>query len=247
MNLILLTPSDFQRPDHAVLTGRRLRHVQEILKPEVGQTLTVGLENGRMGKGTITALDGTSVALDVSLEADPPPKIPVTLCCALMRPIVLKRVLLTAASLGVPEIILFHSRQVEKSFWQSTALKDEEIHEQLVLGLEQAKDTVLPKVTLHKRFKPFAEDVLPGLLKGREGIVADPSGKKLEVRRKEVNTPVSSYFLPLTSYVLIIGPEGGFVPYELEKFKDAGCRFVSLGPRILRVETAVVALVSKLT
>ena len=254
MNLILLSPPDFLPNTHrAHLTGRRLNHVLEILKPKLNDTLTVGLENGRVGEGRVVRLEAQSLELEVSLTLDPPAKLPVVLCVALMRPIVLRRVFQTAAAMGVPEIHLFHSRRVEKSFWQSTALRESEIREDLILGLEQAKDTGIPTVHLHKRFKPFVEDVLPGLLeksKKREarskkeenvlGIVADPSGE-----------PFSSCFLPDPSCptrpkALILGPEGGFIPYEVEKFKAAGCRVVSLGQRILRVETAVVAMLAKI-
>ena len=246
MNLIFLSLSDFLPNSTTVrLTGRRHQHVLEILKPKVHDVLSVGVENGRMGEGRVVKINDKALELDVVLSKDPPLKLNVILCVALMRPIVLKRVLQTASAMGVPEIHLFHSRRVEKSFWQSTALKAETIREELIFGLEQAKDTVLPTVHLHKRFKPFVEDVLRGLLsveaEGRrrkvEGIVADPSGESVPPFNLQ----------PSTSTVLLIGPEGGFIPYELEKFREAGCRIVSLGDRILKVETAIVAFLSKIS
>ncbi|MEI6437552.1 MAG: 16S rRNA (uracil(1498)-N(3))-methyltransferase [Candidatus Omnitrophota bacterium] len=233
MNLILLTPSDMVSNDTVSLNGRRLKHVLEILKPKEGDTLTVGMEGGMVGTGRVISFDARSLTMRVSLTEAPPEKIPVILCIALMRPIVLKRVLLTAASMGVAEIVLFHSRQVEKSFWQSTSLAADEIREQIVLGIEQGKDTVLPKVSFHKRFKPFVEDVLPGLLKGRAGYVADPSGE-----------PISSG-VSREPAVVLIGPEGGFIPYEVEKCREAGCRVLGLGSRILKVETAMVTVLSR--
>ena len=45
--------------------------------------------------------------------------------------------------------------------------------------------------------------------------------------------------------MLVVGPEGGFVPRELETLAAAGARTVGLGPRALRVETAVVALLAR--
>jgi RsmE family RNA methyltransferase len=237
MNLILLFPSDIVSFNTVSLTGRRLKHVLEILKPKENDVLTVGLEGGNIGTGRVVAIDARALTMEISLDDAPPPKLSVILCVALMRPIVLKRVLLTAASMGVEEIVLFHSRQVEKSFWQSTSLGEDELREQLVLGLEQAKDTVLPKVSFQKRFKPFVEDVLPGLLKGRTGIVADPSGIVIPRPKAEGSQRPS---------VVIIGPEGGFIPYEVEKFQEAGCQVVGLGKRILKVETAIVTLLAKL-
>ena len=124
--------------------------------------------------------------------------------------------------------------RVEKSFWQSPWLKPEAIHEQLILGLEQARDTVLPEVILEKRFKPFVEDRLPAMS---------------ERMRKLVAHPVTDQICPAGGCeptVLAIGPEGGFIPYEVERLVEYGFECVHLGPRILRVETAVPVLLSKL-
>ncbi|MBF0330568.1 MAG: 16S rRNA (uracil(1498)-N(3))-methyltransferase [Candidatus Omnitrophica bacterium] len=234
MNLILLFPKDIIPGTGRVrLTGRRQAHVLEIHRACLGDRLVVGMENGKTGQGCVTRLTSDELEMDVVFNAAPPPKIPVVLCVAMMRPIVFKRVLQTAAAMGVEAVHVFHSRQVEKSFWQSTALQPEEVFEQLVLGLEQAKDTVVPSVSFHKQFKPFVEDALPGLLVGRQGVVADPSGAVLLPER--------------SPKVLIIGPEGGFIPYEIEKFSEAGCIVFGLGPRILRVETAVTSLLSLLS
>jgi 16S rRNA (uracil1498-N3)-methyltransferase len=236
MNLILLSPADILAGSNiARLTGRRLKHVLEILRPKLNDVLAVGLESGLTGKGEVIRISKEAVELRVIFAEPPPVKLPVVLCCALMRPPVFRRVLQTATSMGVGEIHFFQSRRVEKSFWQSTALKENAVREEIILGLEQAKDTVLPAVHFYKRFKPFVEDVLPGLLKGRTGFVADPSG---EILRGAVDCQRPA--------VLILGPEGGFIPYEIGKFRAAGCRLVSLGDRILRVETAVVALLAKL-
>lgn len=240
MNLILLSSADFvSGSSRVVLTGRRQAHVRKILKAVPGEILTVGLEGGKMGQARVISFDDRILEMDVFLKRDPPPKLPLVLCVALMRPIVLKRVLQILASMGVAEVHLFHSRSVEKSFWQTTALRPEAVREELILGLEQARDTVLPEVHLHKRFKPFAEDVLPGLLKGRQGLVADPSGESVEGQEAQ-----DTRHRPR---VLLIGPEGGFIPYEIESFRKAGCRVISLGERILKVETAIVALISKIS
>ncbi len=234
MNLILFSSEDLVSPQTIRLTGRRFQHIVDILKPAVGDILGVGMLDGLTGTGIVRTLGVDEIILDVTLSEPPPAKLPVILCVALMRPIVLRRVLLTAASLGVEEIILFHSSKVEKSFWQSTALGEKELRDQLILGLEQSKDTVLPRISFQKRFKPFVEDVLPELLKTRQGVIADPSGDPIGKRSAS------------SAAVLIIGPEGGFIPYEVEKFKDAGCQVVGLGKRILKVETAIVTLLAKL-
>ena len=146
----------------------------------------------------------------------------------------LRRVLSSAASLGVKSIFLINSYRVDKSYWQSPFLSDENIRHQLILGLEQARDTKLPEVCLRPRFKPFVEDELPQIVKDAAALVAHPGAA--EQCPRDVAGPV----------VLAIGPEGGLVQYEIDNLVSCGFRPVTLGPRILRVETAVPCLISRL-
>ncbi|HWV10810.1 MAG TPA: 16S rRNA (uracil(1498)-N(3))-methyltransferase, partial [Pseudomonas sp.] len=163
-----------------------------------------------------------------------PAKLPLTLLLALPRPKMLKRVLQTVSAMGVPRLVLLNSYRVEKSFWQTPFLEPEAIREQLILGLEQARDTVLPEVIIEKRFKPFVEDRLPALVGDSLGLVGHPGDYPACPRA--VEQPVT----------LAIGPEGGWIPYEVEKLQEAGLHPVQLGERILRVETAVTALLARL-
>ncbi len=234
MNLILLFPPDFISSDRVRVTGRRFEHVRDIHRAHAGEALSVGVLNGRMGKGMITAMGDDAVEMDVRLEAEAPPALPLTLIMALPRPNVLKRMLVCAASLGIKHIVLLNFFRVEKSLWNSSALRPEIIREHLVLGLEQGKDTVLPQVEMRERFKPFVEDELPTLAKGTLGLVAHPgTGTPLP---KDVRGPVT----------LVIGPEGGLVDYEVEKLASLGFQMADLGPRILKVEAVLPYLVGKI-
>jgi len=102
------------------------------------------------------------------------------------------------------------------------------------LGLEQARDTILPEVFLRPLFKPFAEDELPPLIKDTLSFVAHPGAP--EPCPRDVRQPVT----------LAIGPEGGFIQYEIEKFMSCGFHAVHLGQRILNIEAAVPSLISRL-
>lgn len=234
MNLILLFSDDFIASDRVRLTGRRHQHIRDVHRATPDRVLDVGLLNGLMGQGRVLKLDEHSVELEVALTQTPPAPLPLTVLMALPRPKMLKRSLQTLASLGVKEIILINSYRVEKSFWHSPLLSEEKIHEQLLLGLEQAEDTQLPNVRLEKRFKPFVEDHLPALLEDRTGLIAHPGEDQLCPRGIEDNC------------LLAIGPEGGFIPYEVDLLKAQGMQSVHLGRRILRVETAVPVLISRL-
>jgi RsmE family RNA methyltransferase len=234
MNLILLFPDDMVTDARAQITGRRLRHVLEVHRAGVGDELVVGLLGGRIGTGRVTRVDDSLLEMDVRLDRDPPAGLPLTVVLALPRPKVLRRVLHSLSVMGVKRIVLVNAARVEKSYWQSPFLTTEAIDRQLVLGLEQSRDTSLPEVLIRQRFKPFAEDELPGMIKGSLSLVAHPEAAVTCPRDVRGHA------------TLAVGPEGGFVPYETEKLVLLGFTPVSLGERVLNVETAVPALVSRL-
>lgn len=234
MNLLLLDDADFVAADRVILRDRRLTHLQEVHRAESGDRVRVGRLGGLMGEGRLLRVETNEAELQVSFDQAPPAKLPLTLLLALPRPKMLRRVLQTVAAMGVPRLVLLNSYRVEKSFWQTPFLEPEAVREQLLLGLEQARDTVLPEVTIEKRFKPFVEDRLPALSAGSLGLIGHP-GPWPECPRA-LSEPVT----------LAIGPEGGWIPYEVDKLREAGLNPVQLGERILRVETAVTALLARL-
>jgi RsmE family RNA methyltransferase len=234
MNLILLQPDDFISECRVRLSDHRREHIQKVHRAEVGAILSVGLLNGNMGTGTLVGINETSVELEVELKHAPPPALPLTLILALPRPKMLKRTLQTITAMGVKKLVLINSYRVEKSYWQTPILNPENLREQLILGLEQAKDTILPEVRIEKRFKPFVEDELGSLIAGTRALLAHP--KTDELCPSQIHEPAT----------LAIGPEGGFIEYEVEKLTEIGFEAVHIGPRILRVENAVPALLARL-
>ncbi|HEY8568624.1 16S rRNA (uracil(1498)-N(3))-methyltransferase [Microbulbifer sp.] len=239
MNLVILEPGDFlssapTSPQIALLRGRRLQHILEVHRAEVGDVLKVGLLDGDIGEGRVLKREEGGVTLEVTLHRAPPPPLPLTLILALPRPKMLKRTIQHATALGVKKLYLINSYRVEKSYWQSPWLATEQLREQCLLGLEQAVDTAMPQLELRKRFKPFVEDELPAIAADSLKLVAHPV----------TDTPCPVDIQQPTT--LAVGPEGGFIPYEVEKLQEVGFQSVHLGPRILRVETALPVLLSRL-
>lgn len=234
MNLILLSEEDFLTPDRVRLEGRRFAHVTEIHRAALGDSLAVGVLNGRMGHGIVTRLDREALELEVLLDQDPPPKLPLTLILALPRPKVLNRALAAATSLGVARIVLLNAWKVDKSYWKSPRLSDENLMLQRILGLEQAKDTILPELRLARFFRSFVEDELPTLMKDTLSLVAHPGSA--DGCPRSVSKPTT----------LAIGPEGGWLDAEVQSLIACGFKAVDMGPRILRVETALASLVGRL-
>jgi RsmE family RNA methyltransferase len=93
---------------------------------------------------------------------------------------------------------------------------------------------LLPEIHLQPLFKPFVEDDLTEIIANTEALVAHPiTEHRCPVN---INSPTS----------LAIGPEGGFITYEIAKLNEVGFTSVHLGSRILRVENAVPALIARL-
>lgn len=233
MNIIILNPDEICN-DKTVINGRKLTHILSFIKPAVGDKLKVGVLNGLMGYGVVTGIDNISLALTLSINEQPPTPLPFKLIIAMPRPKVLNRIIQHSTSMGIKEIYIIKTWRVEKSYWDTPILENENLHRQMITGLEQGKDTKLPSIQIRKRFKPFVEDELPAIIKDTIAFVAHPVSENQCPRG--LNKPVT----------VAIGPEGGFIPYEVESLQNIGFLPVSLGERILRVETALPCLVGRL-
>lgn len=239
MNLLLIKPEEIEDGHVVTLNDRRHLHIRDILKCQAGDSLRIGIVNGPLGKGIIKESNGSQTVLLIETADFVPLRPPVDLILALPRPIMLKRILSQAATLGVGRIYIINANRVEKSFFNASTVKSNNFEEFLLHGLEQAADTRLPDVTVHPRFRPFVEDFVPTIVRGyQECLVAHPESNKALAQ---------SIAAPLTGRVLLaIGPEGGWVDFEIEKFQEQGFTVFHMGKRILRVETAVTALLAQL-
>ena len=234
MNLLLLHPSDFTSKSEARIYDRRYDHLKKIIKAELGQSIDIGLLNEKCGAGKVTAIDDKSFTLSIQFNADPPPPVAITLILALPRPLMLKRILQTVTSMGIKEIHLINSQRVEKSYWNSSDLADDVIYHQLILGLEQARDTMLPAIYMHRDFKSFISHELVNIIRNKYALLADLGN----------HPPCPGNIRQPT--VLAVGPEGGFLADEIAHFINAGFLPVQIGERPLRVEAAVNVLVGRL-
>ncbi len=236
MNLILFEQHEI-KAHRLWLTGKRADHIRTILRLSPGDTLRLGMVNGRIGHGQILSMDSTGVEIAVQLERDPVPVPDVELILALPRPIMLQRILKQATVLGIRRFHLIRSARVEKSFFHSPVLQPEKIRTLLLEGLSQAVDTRLPEVHVYHRFKPFVQDEIPKL--EGQGLIAHPgiADTLTHVFPKQANRQ---------TLLLAIGPEGGWNEFELTCFYEQGFYGFSMGRRILHVDTAVVALLAQI-
>ena len=234
MNLLLLLPNDVVAGDGSVqISDHRTDHIRDVLRSKVGDRLRVGRLGGDLGVGVITALDDEGVRLKVDLHQPPPPRHRFDIVLALPRPKMLRRVLRTVAEFGVEHLHLINSARVEKSYWQTPLLRQEKVHDALLAGLERASDTVMPHVYQHKLFRPFVEDRLPSICAGRPCWIA------------QMGSPLALRDTPQGQAVVMVGPEGGFVPFELNLVQQVIARPVNLGSRTLSVDTALTSVLAQ--
>ena len=252
MNLILLNKNELDSHGVATLVGRRAKHICEVIKPTVGDKLNAGIIDGDIGKVEVIAIAASDEAekeASVTLKLDSstllnssPAAVDISLVIALPRPKVTRRIIGLCTECGVKDIHFINSYRVEKSFWQSPLLSDDKVHKQIILSLEQSKDTQLPRIHFHKRFKPFVEDQLPEIAKGKQALVAHPYNAKIHLDASDDKLAE----LKKQPRIIAVGPEGGFIPYEIELLQQAGFNTLGLGPRIYRVETVIPLLLGKL-
>lgn len=237
MNLILLHPDEVNDA-RAVLSDARARHIRKVLKAEPGKGLRIGMLNGSFGTGVVKALDSGAVELQCSFDPEPPPKPRVDVLMAMPRPKVLKRMWAQLAALGVGKVVLLRSEKVERYYFDSHVIEPDFYNKLLVEGLQQARCTHLPEVQIEPLFKPYVEDRFESEFCDHLKLLADPSGGK-HIQGFQV--------LEESQRVLLgIGAEGGWTPYELDMLQERGFELIGMGDRILRTDTATIALLAQL-
>ena len=183
MNLVILEPGEVSETGDVVLSDGRAGHLLKVLKAAPGQDVRVGLLDGPRGVGTVQAVREATVHLRCTFERDTPARPRVDLLLALPRPKVMRRLWAQLAALGVGRIMLTNAERVERNYFDTHVLSPECYRPLLVEGLQQAKDTRLPEVSVHKRLKVLIEDELDGLFVNGGRVVADPAAPDRAARR----------------------------------------------------------------
>lgn len=236
MNLIVLERSEVSVSGEVTLSGARAAHLLNVLHVAPGHSVRVGILDGPCGVGAVQSIADGTIALRCSLETDIPPRPHVDLLLAVPRPKVMRRLWAQIAALGVGQIILTNAERVERNYFDTHILTPESYRPLLIEGLQQARDTRLPAVSIHRQFKVLVEDELDGLFGRGLRMVADPNATKPlgEVVRESSEERV----------LLAIGPEGGWNAFELGLLEAHGFQSVAMGVRTLRTDTACIALLA---
>lgn len=241
MNRILFEPEEIAG-GFAVARGARAVHILTVLHGEIGQRLKTGTVGGPLGEGEIVAVEAAGtpdcrVTVRVTHTVPPLPSW-VDLILAPPRPRVLKRLLPQLATLGVGTVTLVGAKKVEKDFWGATLLKEENFRPLLVDGLMQSGvATEVPVLRMVRNFRKWVAEQLDGEHPTRRRIVAHPYG----ARGAGTPPPAAAG----ERLLLAVGPEGGWTGEEVALLEEKGFARLSLGPRILRTDTALLALLAR--
>jgi 16S rRNA (uracil1498-N3)-methyltransferase len=234
MHRFYLPPSQCQGPVLA-LTGAEAHHAIVVLRVKTGETVAVLDGQGREFSCRVGAVDRKTVALEIrQTQSSPPPACLVTLAQAIPKGKLIETIIQKATELGASRIIpLLTGRVVMQLDGDSVPHKTEKWRQTAIEAVKQCGQRWLPVVE--------APVTLPALLGRPEKIdlslVGSLRGDARHPREYFAAFQRESGRMP-SSIRLWIGPEGDFTDAELDAICGAGARPVSLGPLVLRSDTA---------
>jgi 16S rRNA (uracil1498-N3)-methyltransferase len=216
----------------AELRGDEARHLARVLRAEPGQTYEIS-DNHSVYLAEITEAHGDRVvfrAIEPLPAPDPPVRI--TLCAALVKFDRFEWIVEKATELGVDQIQPVETARSEKGLFEASRKRSERWVRIARESSQQSRRVRVPDILPAQRFA---------------AVLAHPA-----VHRYFLDEAEAAPFLralpadriPSATVALLIGPEGGWTDAEREAARSADWRPVSLGPQILRAETATAAAVA---
>ncbi len=229
------------RAESAFISGDDFRaaHIREVLKPKDGDEIFVGVANCELGKTRIFKKDG-GYAFDESWTPLPNPKpLPLTLSVAYARPQIAKRILFEAACFGVERVCFYVSEKGLAGYAKSSLYATGEFEESLYAGASQACSTTIPEFLQF----PSLADFL-GFCAEDEKLKS-PSCLKIAPDLYEATSGIAGAFKssasPFARAAVVLGGERGFSNADRDMLRDNSFTLVSLGDRVMRTDTAVIA------
>ena len=218
------------------VNGEKCIHITRVLNAQIGDVIDVGVSNGPKGKATLVEMDGNSLRLSFNWFEDHSIDLyPVSLLVGLSRPQTCRKILEQASSLGASQINFFVSDKSEPSYGESQLWKTTEWRDKIHKGVEQSFSTFIPEC-----------HVWPSI----EKCLVSQSSESLRIALD--NYESSDTFFPsrdrgeLNHYTLAVGPERGWSEKERQILRSSNFSLLSLGPRVLRQETALIVALGQI-
>jgi 16S rRNA (uracil1498-N3)-methyltransferase len=210
----------------ASLTGEQAQHLARVLRAQPGQIFDV-VSNGFLHRAEIVSVDEREVVFTLHEELEAESALPVHLLMAVFKFDHMEWGIEKATELGAARITPVLARRTEKHLAQAAAKRVERWRRIVLEAAKQSRRSDVPVVD-----EPVA-------LKDALAMVS--ADRKLLLAETEQENTLSAGLVNANDVALAIGPEGGWTPEEMALFTESGWKSVTLGPRILRAETAAIA------
>jgi 16S rRNA (uracil1498-N3)-methyltransferase len=217
----------------ASLTGEQASHLIRVLRAQPGTEYDI-VAGDRVWHGVIAGISGDSVRFNLVAEVQADPALPITLLLSIFKFDRLEWAIEKATELGVERILPIIARRSEKHLAQSAQNRVERWRRIARESAQQSRRSDIPVI----------EDVLPLKTAARQTSEATrlllAEQERSTTLRRAVDQAIKNATEEMPSIHLAIGPEGGWAAEEEALFGAEGWKSVSLGPRILRAETAAI-------
>jgi 16S rRNA (uracil1498-N3)-methyltransferase len=211
----------------ATLKGDQALHLARVLRAEPGQIFDV-VADGFLHRSEVLSVSESEVVFTLHEELETDAALPVHLLMAVFKFDHMEWGIEKATELGVARITPVIARRTEKHLAQAAAKRVERWGRIVREAAQQSRRSDVPTVDGPVTLKAALESI-------------SSDRKLLLAETEQENTLHAALADGAESVALAIGPEGGWTPEEMSQFAAAGWRSVTLGPRILRAETAAIA------
>jgi 16S rRNA (uracil1498-N3)-methyltransferase len=213
--------------NRAVLLGEHAAHLARVLRAQVGEEFDIAA-NGVVRRGRILSVAEKRVEFELGEGVEAAPLAQVTLALAIFKFDRMEWAIEKCTELGVTRVVPFAARRTDTHLAGAAVKRAERWRRIAREAAEQARRTAPPEVAAPVKLR----DVLA--LQGEPRIMLSEAESTTSLRELCASGGGSSL-------LLAIGPEGGWTNEELQAFAEAGWKAASLGPTILRAETAAIA------
>jgi len=217
----------------ATLTGAQAEHMTRVLRAQPGMEADV-VAGGHVFHAQVVAVSGGEVRFNLIAELDADPALPITLVMAVYKFDHMEWAIEKATELGVAAIAPVISRRTEKHLAAAAQKRAERWRR---IAHEAAQQSRRCDVPLVYDPEPLAARVRAASEAARI-VLAEQ--ERTTTLRNALEEAVAAAGTEMPALEIAIGPEGGWAPEEEALFDANGWRAASLGPRILRAETAAI-------
>ena len=220
-------------PTHAALTGDQAAHLARVLRAQPGQIYDI-VANGFLHRAEITSVSDSEVAFTLHEELEAEAALPIHLLLAIFKFDHFEWAVEKATELGVARITPILARRTEKHLAHAAAKRVDRWRRIALEAAKQSRRTDIPEI---------ADPVSLAA-----ALSSETASARILLSETEQNVTLASALNGQRTtgngqlnVALAIGPEGGWAPEEMSLFTTHNWTHVTLGPRILRAETAAIA------